>query len=83
MNNLHMWIDRIREEEEGPWHRNNPGRHPVEWSKYLALQVTNLIKKSGQKEVECHEASFHGTTDYSYVISYLEESGILVRRADR
>ena len=81
--NLHNWVARVRGEEEKQWQFNNPGCHPVEWSKYLALRVLSDVKALNLEEIYCHEASFHGTVDYSYIISYLEEGGILVKKAER
>ncbi len=77
--NLHKWIAKVRGEEDINWHRNNPGVHPCEWYKYLALKVMSEIKNLGLEEVEVHPASVSGQPEYGYTISLLEEIGVKVK----
>lgn len=80
--NLHWYIAQLRP-FEADWKRDNPGRHPVEMAREMALEIVDMVKEQKQKEVFVHPASISGVTEYGYAISYLEESGILVKYLKR
>ena len=82
MKNLHEYINQLRQYET-EWWIDNPGKHPVVFAKELALGVLTEIKKDGLTEIYVHPASFAGVVEYAYVICYLEESGILVKKLER